>query len=203
MKVKLWSIQDEKGWNEIQTKGVLRAKKEFVDQDFIEGYDWMRTQIENRVGAPKHSNQYPVWAWYQSFDANRKRPDLRTSAHLPAGTVGYRIEIEKEEKAILLSDFVLWHWPLCYHDYIADSEKEAIDFEKLKESNDIRGFLHGCLYKLPESLQEKIRLSWEKVFDMNFDLDYYTFPFEEKKIQATFWELRKEEIIKVDRFIAR
>jgi hypothetical protein len=203
MKVKLWTIQDERGWNELQEKGVYSGKKEFVFPEFLLGYDWLRTQMEKRIGKPKKPNQYPVWAWYQSIDATRKRPDLRTSGHLPTGKIGYRIEFEKEAKEILLSDFVLWHWPLCYHDYIANSEEEAIRFEKEKENQNIHGFLSGSLEKLPTSLQTKITLSWEKIFDMDFDVEYYTDSFEEKKIQATFWELKKEEITRVDRFIAR
>jgi hypothetical protein len=41
------------------------------------------------------------------------------------------------------------------------------------------------------------------IFDMNFDLEYYTLPFEEKKIQATFWRLKLDDIIKADKFIAK
>ncbi|MGH1383341.1 DUF3841 domain-containing protein [Kordia sp.] len=203
MKVKLWTIQDERGWNELQTKGIYTGKKEFILPEFIKGYDWLRMQMEQRIGKPESLEQYPVWAWYQSIDSKRKRPDLRASGHLPSGEIGYRIEFEKEEKEILLSDFVLWHWPLCYHDYIAGSEKEAISFDEEKECKNIHGFLSGHLEKLPPSFQTKIKKSWEKIFDMNFDLEYYTDPYHKKKIQATFWELKKEEIIKVDKFIAR
>lgn len=190
MKVKLWTIQDEKGWNELQNKGILIPNLNYVLTDFKQGYDWMKDQMNKRLGKPKNEDQYPIWAWYQHFDSNKKKPDLRKAGHLPRGTTGYRIEIEKECKDILLSDFVLWHWPLCYRDYIASSKKEAIEFEEKTE-------------KLIEIEKEKIEKSWEKIFEMDFDLDYYTLPFEEKKIQATFWELKLNDIIKVDKFIAK
>ncbi|MEP0263568.1 DUF3841 domain-containing protein [Dokdonia sp.] len=195
MKTKLWTIQDEKGWGKLQTKGILLPKEEFIPTGFKEGYDWMRTQMNKRIGDPNNTTQYPVWTWYQSSDATKKKPDLRGSGHLPRGDVGYRIEIEKDQKDILLSDFVLWHTPLSYRNYIADSEEEAIDFEEKLGTIEFE--------KLPPSTRNKIEKSWEKVFDMSFDLEYYTLPFEEKAIQATFWELKTDDIIKVDRFIAR
>lgn len=195
MKIKLWTIQDEKGWSELQTKGILTPKVDYIESDFKRGYDWMKIQMDKRIGKSNNENQYPIWAWYQYFDTNKRKPDLRKSGHLPNGTLGYRIEIEKEQEDILLSDFILWHWPLCYKDYIADSEKEALEFEKRLDNKKFE--------QLSKIKKNQIEKSWEKVFDMNFDLEYYTLPFEEKKIQATFWELRLDDIIKVDKFIAK
>ncbi len=192
MKIKLWTIQNESGWNELNKNGVLIPKEEFVEPAFKAGYEWMKSQMSDRIGKPKSRTQFPVWAWYQYFDSNKRKPDLRKSGHLPSGTLGYRIEIEKEQRDVLLSDFVLWNWPLFYRDYIANSEKEAVEFERKL-----------CGKELTKMEENQIEKSWEKIFDMNFDLDYYTLPFAEKKIQATFWELRLNDIIKVDKFIAK
>jgi len=38
---------------------------------------------------------------------------------------------------------------------------------------------------------------------MNFEVEYFTKPFKYKHIQATYWELHKNEIVKVDKFTAR
>ncbi len=187
MKIKLWTIQNESGWKELQEKGILLAKEKYVYPSFKEGYDWMNIQMEKRIGQRKNKNQYPIWAWFQYFDMNKKKPDLRRSGHLPKGEIRYRIEIEKNRGDVLLSDFVLWHWPLCYKDFIADSEEKAVKVDK----------------ELLKFSQSEIENSWKKIFNMNFDLEYYTLPFEEKKIQATFWELKVEDIIKVDRFISK
>ena len=105
MKIKLWSIQDESGWNELQSKGILVGKEEFVDSDFKNAYDWMKVQMNKRIGLPKEKNQYPVWAWYQSINEKKKRPDLRESGYLPTGTIGYRIEIQKEQEGCLTIRF--------------------------------------------------------------------------------------------------
>jgi hypothetical protein len=199
MKIKLWTIQDQSGWNQLQTKGRLIARKEFIDADFKEAYDWMKMQMTQRIGKPNKQNHYPVWAWYQYIDKVKKRPDLRATGHLPSGTTGYRIEIEKETKDVLLSDFDLWHTPLFFKNFIANSEKEYLEFEsELK-----RNFDSDSFNDLPPKIRRKIEKSWEKIFDMDFAIEYIARPFEEKQIQATFWELKTDEIVEVDKFKAR
>lgn len=199
MKIKLWTIQDERGWNELQSKGVLVAREEFVEPDFKSGYDWMRRQMKRRIDYRNKENQYPIWAWYQSVDKDKKKPDLRQTGYLSKGVKGYRIEFEKDSKDVLLSDFELWHTPLSYKSFIADSEIEFLNFEKaLKKTFETNSFS-----ELPSRIRTKIERSWEKVFDMEFEEEYFTCPFEYKQIQATFWELREDEIIKVDTFKAR
>lgn len=193
--MKLWTIQDELAWEELQTKGTFIQQEKYIDIDHKEGYDWMRDQMNKRIGPPTNANQYPIWGWYQATDVSKKKPDLRESGYLPRGTVGYRIEIEKDTKDVLLSDFELWHTPLCYRKYIANSEEESIAFEKEFGNTDLK--------ELSQLIKDKIKISWEKVFDMDFDVPYFALPFEEKIIQATFWELKLKDIIKVDKFTAR
>jgi hypothetical protein len=199
MKVKLWTIQDEQGWYELQSKGILIAKEEFVYPDFKDGYDWMKNQMSKRIGIPNDMNQYPIWAWYQFQDESKKRPELSQIEYFPTGTTKFSIEIEKEKKDILLSDFELWHTPLSYKTFIAHSEKEQLKFEsELKRRYDTTSFL-----KLPIKVKRKIEKSWGKVFDMDFDVEYFAKPCKEKQIQATFWELSIKEVIRVDEFKAR
>ena len=58
MKIKLWTIQNESGWNELQKEGVLIPKEEFVEPDFKLGYEWMRIQMNDRIGKPEKINQF-------------------------------------------------------------------------------------------------------------------------------------------------
>ena len=56
---------------------------------------------------------------------------------------------------------------------------------------------------LPINFQQKIIKSWDKVLDLDFEAPYWTYPKSNKSIQATFWTLKVEEIVKVVYFIAR
>lgn len=118
---------------------------------------------------------------------------------MPKGTKGVRIEFEKPENEILLSDLNLWHFILNYW-HIADSEKQELEFDKLLRKLDIK-FIDKEKYT--PSLKKNVEKSWNKIFDMNYECEYVTEKFKEKKIQATFWNLKKTEIIKVDFFNAK
>ncbi|MBW1296345.1 DUF3841 domain-containing protein [Aquimarina litoralis] len=197
MKIKLWTIQDEKGWNELQTKGVLVPKMEFVEPDFKEAYDWIKKRMIERIGKPNNGDQYPMWAWFQHFDSNKRKPDLRFSGYLPSNTTGYRIELEKEKKDILLSEFELWHYVLNKW-YLPIDITDYEIFEKKLDK------LNGVDFKsYPDSIKNKIENSWNKIFDMDFESSDISVSFEEKKIQATFWELRLTDIKNVDKFKAK
>jgi hypothetical protein len=45
--------------------------------------------------------------------------------------------------------------------------------------------------------------NWEKIFDLDFENGYFARPRKQKAIQATFWELKLEEVVSVDYFTAR
>lgn len=200
MKITLWTIQDINGWNELNDNEILCANEDFINPEWKSGYDWMKKQMEKRIGLPKNKNQYPIWAWYQYFDSKKMKPDLRHSSHLPTGTEGVRIEFTKDESEILLSDFNLWHNPHSYKDFIGNNEDEALIFER--NLIDL-GLENERFDTYPISIKNKIIKSWDKIFNMEFEDEYYTHPFSDKMIQATFWDLRLDEIVKVKKFIAR
>lgn len=128
----------------------------------------------------------------------KKKPDLRSSGHLEKGKIGYRIEIQKNKNEVLLSDFELWHYVLNNW-YLPESEEDSKAFDKriqlqypMTSDDDIKNFE-----------KKVIEDSWGKIFDMSFEDPYIASPFDEKSIQATFWELSIEEVIKVDKFKSR
>lgn len=200
MKVTLWTIQSINFWNDLNEKKIICVKEDFINPEWKSGYDWMKKQMEKRIGLPKSKNQYPVWAWYQYFNSKKRKPDLRQSSYLPPGTEGVRIEFTKDESEILLSDFNLWHYPLSYKGFIGSNEDEALMFER---DFIVLGLENERFDTYPISIKKKIIKSWDKIFDMDFEDAYYTHPFNDKMIQATFWELRSDEIVKVKKFIAR
>jgi len=200
MKLKLWSIQDESRLDEIKSNGKLICTQNKYSEDWDKEYRWMTKHMKKRIGNPELKTQYPIWAWYQYQNKNARRPDLRRRAHLPSGTKGIRIEFEKNENEVLLSDFILWHFPLSYKSLIASTEKEDKEFQsKLKRLKlDKINFS-----KYPKKIKEEIENSWLKIFDMEFEEKYATYRNDEKMIQACCWEISEEEIVKIDKFKAR
>jgi hypothetical protein len=159
----------------------------------------MIEKMENNIGQRPNKSVYPIWAWYQSKNNKVKRPNLRSTGFLPKGTKGVRIEFDKPENQILLSDFALWHFPLNYW-HIADNEKEDLEFHKLLKEYKVN-FIDKEKY--PFELRKVVENSWNKILDMHYHSGYVADKFIDKKIQATLWCIKSSEITKVDFFNAK
>ena len=187
MKKILWTIQDEAAFEVFEKTGVLRADPNHLlfDGDFEDAYLWMADQMRHRIGAAPEGVQYPVWAWYQ-WEGQRKRMDLRRSGYAKRGTPLVQITFEADPQEFLLSDFDAWHFVQNEH-YLADSESEWDDFY----AND------GDLRK------DEIIASWDKIFDMDHDVLSWDSKPTYRSIQATLWEIRMSQVIKVEHFLAK
>ena len=49
----------------------------------------------------------------------------------------------------------------------------------------------------------KLEASWERILGVRPEDEHWHFPWEKRSIQATFWVLRREHVISVERFISR
>lgn len=139
--------------------------------------------MKERIGKPPEGVSYPVWAWYM-WEGARKKPDLRRE-RWGNGWKGDRfacMEIDVPDDRVVLSDFDVWSIILL-HGLIADSEEEV---DRLDEEYD----------SLPQEEKKKYR---EHNWKIAFDLTYVDNGWMHRgdSIQATFWELRKEDIRKV------
>jgi hypothetical protein len=200
--MKLWIIQKKEVWENLIKNGVYSATDSFIQEDFVLAYEYMLKQMRKRIGAASCQNCYLIWAWYQYMDENKKKPDLRYSGHLEKGAHGVLMELEIDSSEVLLSDFELWHYPLNYW-YLPVSEEEGNRFDSKIESE-------GFDYYKEKPIRDKyyhnkIEESWDKIFD----IDWFDEKFEiswrrkDKSIQATFWELKLEQVKNVRFFIAR
>lgn len=147
-------------------------------KEFLDSYNWMVEQmLRYGLSKPKKSN-YPFWAWYK-YSSEKNKPDLRHSAHAPRDTKCVCLELEISDNLVLLSNFDLWHCVLNNIPIFDDSEwdKKYAEYKKLSTIS-----------------QNKIKKgSWEKIFT---DLT-------DSPIQATFWELKNQDIKDVRFFTAR
>jgi Domain of unknown function (DUF3841) len=196
----LWTIQPLEIWQLLQNQGVFHSHPKDLNEDFADAYQWMIEQLTHRVGKPPAGCQWPIWAWYQYSSRAKPKPDLRRSAHLPTGTIGVRMELEIEDSQVLLSDFELWHHALNYQ-YLSESEEDDEVFEQELAQQGLSPY-NRQFPPLPSDYDAKIRKSWQRIFDLDWASEYHR-PRFQKTIQAVFWELRIEQVRKVDRFKAR
>lgn len=187
MKETLWTIQHARAYKMFERTGVLRANDEFLfcSDEFRFAYDWMTAQMIKRVGKAPEGVHYPVWAWYQ-WEGQRKRRDLRFGGYAERGTPMVQITFEAESEDFLLSDFDDWHSVLCGH-CISDNEHEWDRFYANDGGNG----------------KDEIIASWDKIFDLSRHISDWDCALERKSIQATLWEIRISQVIRVEHFVAK
>jgi hypothetical protein len=201
----LWSIVTPEAWIDLQKKGRLRASCEHVTIDFLNSYLWMIKQMEVRLKSPRPTkNAMPIWAWYQWEGKKRRMPDLRSGGHLDKGVRGVRLECELSDDRALLSDFELWHFVLNYG-YLPESEEDDECFERVLKKNQLSDVRATHKKPLPPKFHKILEKSWERIFDLEWiSRNPSYFPTNENQaIQATFWELNLNEVIRVTEFVAR
>ena len=185
----LWTIQPVEVYDLIQETGVYHCDfTKSMLSDCQDQYDWLVQEMKDRIGDPPRGVSYPVWAWYM-WEGDRKKPDLRRE-RWGNGWKGERfvcMEIDVPEDRIVLSDFDSWSIILL-HGLLSDSEEEDARLEN--EYNSLSE-------KDKKAYRDK---NWEGAFDLTFvDNDWM---HRGDSIQATFWELRKEDIRKIWFFTA-
>lgn len=180
----LWTIQPDVVWDDWQARGVMSADLRYVDHSYREAYRWMTREMRRRLPSSK-PRKSPLWAWYQYDGIARRRPDLRSSRHLPKGTHGVRIEFEATEDAVLLSDFELWHYVLNQW-YLATSEEDDRRFESRESPS-----------------RNLVRASWVRILDLEWSDPHIAAPRDRKSIQATLWSAPVDAVREVTEFVAR
>lgn len=203
----LWTIQHYLAYEYLQEMGILRADEDYLFcKDYLRyAYDWMREKMICAGLIPPQGVRYPIWAWYQ-WEGKRKRRDMRESGYAKRGEKIVQLTVEVDDWNVLLSDFDLFHYPLNRW-YLPLNEKDNLEFEKLYESfgysfQDLNN--PNIQTNEMKHLRNVIALSWDRVFLLNKEDDGWLYgKNENKSIQATFWELRLDQVNKAEVFIAR
>ena len=184
----LWTIQPEDVYELINRTGVYRCDGRKKGMRYYrEQYLWLADQMRRRIGPPPEGVRYPVWAW-QRWDKDRLKPDLRAIRWFWGGKSNTfcRLEIEIPDEQILLSDFEGWAWNVLNRWLICYTEHECDEMEMLYAS------------LTPEGQKFMLEKNRERIFNIEpFDNG---FARRGEIVQATFWELRLDQIRKVTRF---
>lgn len=203
----LWTIQHYLAYEYLQETGILRADENYLFcKDYLQcAYNWMREKMICAGLIPPQGVRYPIWAWYQ-WEGKRKRRDMRESGYAKRGEKIVQLTVEVDDWNVMLSDFDLFHYPLNRW-YLPLNEKDNLEFEKLYESfgysfQDLNN--PNIQTNEMKHLRNVIALSWDRVFLLNKEDDGWLYgKNENKSIQATFWELRLDQVNKAEVFIAR
>lgn len=188
--MRLWTIQSKNAYDALMQNDVYHCNPALSplleEEQFKPAYDWLAGEMSKRIGKAPANVKYPIWAWYQ-YDANRKRPDLRSQIHNYFGE-HYLIELEIADEDVLLSCFDYWH--IILHNGFIHSCPENEFCDVITKEED--AYFESLSVKEQDIFKKE---SWKRVFDNKHC------PWQH--VQATFWELKKEHIVRVRKFIGR
>jgi hypothetical protein len=193
--LRIWTIQPASLYERLKAEQVLLVDGRCGDRISPHAYHWMIEQMRRRL--PPSKARFPWWGWYRWESVRRAKPDLRSGWHLARGTKGTRIELELDEREVLLSDFDDWHYVLN-HWFLSHDKAENDQFDREQKK---AGYYPWGQY--PEPLRSKVLASWERIFDFAQPGHDWRGRFRTKAIQATFWELRLKDVTDVTFFTAR
>jgi hypothetical protein len=191
----IWTIKPLNVYEELLEQGIFRcdpANENFwgvISEEFKYAYDWLVKQMKIKVGIPPKDVLYPIWAW-ALIDGINKKPDLRRTEFNNYAGENVVLELEIPDSDLLLSDEVNWHY--CLNNwYLHGENNKEFDEAKWEEAE-------VWFDNLPSDKKQSIKFkSWERILDKNDKINDWKF------VQATFWELREEQIKSVRRFTGR
>lgn len=192
--MRLWTIQPKELYERLKTDKVVHCdsalSEHIAEWGFGPAYDWLAVQMKRRVGQPPEGVIYPIWAWH-TLDWKHRKPDLRCTEFRAYRGDQVCLELEIADKMVLLSDEELWHYVLndwYYGDCTNEREMEKEDawFDSLS----------------PEKQTTVKVKSWEKIFNVSPPYES-AWEYRGRYVQATFWELRLDQVVAVRNFKGR
>ena len=189
--MRCWTIQMSEVWNILEENGKFYAKKDLVEQQehyeffFKQSYDFIIEQMEKR-GVPRPTPEhYPIWAWI--VRKKRKITPEKLGRSFLKGQKRVFIQFEFPDHLVLLSDFDRFIHVLNYW-YLPTSAEDSERFLAELEHHDLNFFRTKPLPD--ENYHRLILKSWERIFEVDVNYPYFDSSSEEKRLQATFWELK-------------
>lgn len=142
---------------------------------FLTSYDWLAERMVDKIGPSPDGVKYPVWAWFR-----RDIDEAKCGAPTEVGEKCAIVTFDIDDDKVVLSDF--WKW-----EESAFMDLPYVDESKFEDEDDA-----VAEYDRIKSLgKDAVRKTWEAVFDLSDA---------EAPIQATFWELRKEDVVSIEYF---
>ncbi len=143
------------------------ANRDYDEYSFRDSYDWLASQMAERIDQPPTDVRYPVWAWYRNDDDY-----LRWGK---SGNKYAKITLEIEPWRVVLSDYDAWnsvieHRPVIYED---DDEKWNAEWERCMEIG--KNAIEATWSKIFRSDAPYVQATfWELLKSDIIDIDVFT-----------------------------
>lgn len=124
--MRLWTIQPLEVLEIIKQEGEFVCNPNYSDSDFKRAYHWLVKQMDNRGIEHPYGLELPIWAWYKT-DWENKKPDLEQEDFSDSRKNLVCIELEINDKDVLLTDFYAWHYVL--NDSFLDSSHDEKEWD--------------------------------------------------------------------------
>lgn len=191
----LWSIRTPREMDILDETGRLKTDGRKVAAADRHAYRWMADQLAGHTPRPPGC-YYPLWGWYRWQGEKRPRPDLRVGW----GERGERlclVEIEIDDRLVLLSDYQTWHFVLNRLYLPANCRADEAFEARLCDA----GIANRWPY--PEPFHTEVIESWPHIFQWaSFEAGFHD-PPAEAMVQGVFWMLKREWVRKVRFFHSR
>ena len=182
----IWTTQPLNALTQLDTTGFYRCSREkswnlTKENDLRPAYQWLAQKMTEKIGPPPEGVEYPVWAWH-TWAFERRAPDTESAAFLRRTEDKVLLMLDIQPERLLLTDFDAWQLVML-NSYVPDvrtDEEYSVLEERLQSLSD-------------QALREETEHSWDRVFLTDrVDTPELT---RGKFIQATFWEIRKADVI--------
>ncbi|MBR6411577.1 MAG: DUF3841 domain-containing protein [Alphaproteobacteria bacterium] len=186
--MKLVTFQSGEAFEILKKAGVLRVDESKIDFPRYERpYNFIVKSMLSRCIKPAAGQGYPLWAWAKC-GAHIGPKKIPNKTHKVQNKV--KITFEKKDSDVLISDYMAYSFILSGQ-IVPKTRAEYEHFEqeliRLGISKDaLKAWVRGQdNSKIPAP---KIEATWKNIFDLKSNV-----------YQCCFWELKLDEIIRVDK----
>ena len=184
----LYTYQSNEAYETLMNTGVLRITEETrrftlpMQEGWSdiasEAYEYMTDRTKRLVGEPPAGVVSPIWAWYRL--EGRAEPTPENDLVYPGRK---RIKFSIDSRRAALSDYTLFSF-YCMNNWVLPMDEAEQELELTGVDSAVYDY-----YK---------KATWDRIFCRGWRDDGYVFGgVGGRSIQATLWELRREQIIEV------
>lgn len=191
--MKVITFQSKEALKYLEKNGYLRCEDKYIDKDKMSQiYNWVIQNMNERV-KNKSNATYPIWCWVK---CNRSICPLKHKGK-PVEGFDVKITFNVKDEEVFITDFRRYSF-LLSNTYIPETKTEKEEFEKeLKSKNitqeELKAYIRRDKYKTHRTDNQFLEIC--KKIETTFQRCITT---ESNVLQGCVWEIRKEQIEKIE-----